>query len=207
MYLAPGRQVWFKSPWGQTSIRLWFWKFLILGQGRDLVCRDILYANYLPLSHRKDAVLSPKYEKPLIEYLPTPSRYRSDQNPRAPRFPRQNLVESHHWASCLGWFCCPLQCPSTGPHLSWLLTPVGIGDCGDDVQNVSRCQRACFRITRCCGLRALRISGSLVVWTLPFLPNHIILVPSWGILLWSFRLAVWCSGLWEMTLPRRFSWL
>ena len=41
----------FTNFWGQTSIRPLIWKFSILGQRRDLVCRGILHANYLPSSH------------------------------------------------------------------------------------------------------------------------------------------------------------
>ena len=46
--------------------------------------------------------------------------------------------------------------------------------------------------------------GSLVVWTLSFLPDHRVLVPSWGILPWSFYLAVQCGGLWDVTCLRCF---
>ena len=58
------------------------------------------------------------------------------------------------------------HCVSTGPHLGWLLAPVGVGNCSDDVWNVGHCQRGYFRIT--CFLRSFWIRGSLVVWTLPF---------------------------------------
>jgi len=34
-------------------------------------------------------------------------------------------------------------------HLGWLLVPVGVSDCSNDVWNVGHCQRVCFRITRC----------------------------------------------------------
>ena len=40
----------FTNFWGQT-LRPWFSKFLILGQGRDLLRRGILHANCLPLNH------------------------------------------------------------------------------------------------------------------------------------------------------------
>ena len=84
MYFAPGRHV-FGSGLFTKFLRSNLnkapdLKFSILGQGRDLVCRGILCANYLPSSHRKEAVLSPKYEKSLIGYIPEPSRCRNILN-------------------------------------------------------------------------------------------------------------------------------
>ena len=70
------------------------------------------------------------------------------------------------------------QCASTGPHLCWLLVPVDVGDCSD-VWNVGRCQRAYFQ-NYLCFLHSFWIRVSLVVWTLPFLPNHRVLVPARG---------------------------
>ena len=85
---------------------------------------------------------------------------------------------------------------AAGPHLGWLLMPFGVGDCIDDVRNVGCCQRAYFRIT--CLLRSFWIRRSLVVWALPFLPNHRVLVTTGG----SFHRAlvllfnVVASGVW-----------
>ena len=107
--------------------------------------------NYLPSSHRMEAVLSPKYEKSL---------------------------------------------------LGLAFVPVGISDCSNNVQSVGRYQRAYFRIT--CLLHSFWINGSLIVWTLPFLPNYRVLVPSWGSFRGAFGCAVRRGGLWGVTCLRQF---
>ena len=55
-----------------------------------------------------------------------------------------------------------------------------------------------------CFLHSFWVRGSLVVWTLPFLPNHRVMVPSWEILPRSFGLAVQYGGLWSVTCLHRF---
>jgi len=39
------------------------------------------------------------------------------------------------------------RCATPGPNLGWLLRTVGVKDCSNDLRNVRRHQRACFRIS------------------------------------------------------------
>ena len=81
------------------------------------------------------------------------------------------------------------QCASAGPHWRWPLAMVGVGDCGNNLRNVGRCQGAYFGTTAFFCLFWFRRSPA--VWALPFHPSDRVLVFRWGIFSQNFGRFIW----------------